>query len=129
MTAHNDHPTGTAEKVVSTGPWHEHLHSDLREALRRQAGPGWHLIADSDEFHTYPAPVPEITGAAESAGSGVVGGILLDRVPRRREPGGRIGCRVGGGPGPCLSAGWLSDPPAPARRPPQDRAGVLRHRP
>ncbi|MGH3766588.1 MAG: hypothetical protein ACRDTX_15810 [Pseudonocardiaceae bacterium] len=64
----------------SQGPWHEPLHAQLRDELRGAAGPGWHLIADSDEFHTYPAAIPEVIAAAQSAGSLTVGGLLLDRV-------------------------------------------------
>jgi hypothetical protein len=69
-------PTGQ----VSTGPWHERTNTELRDALRQQAGPGWHLLADSDEFHTYPAPLTEVTEAAEESGRAVVGGLMLDRV-------------------------------------------------
>ncbi|MDH6119370.1 hypothetical protein ABH930_000612 [Kitasatospora sp. GAS204A] len=71
-----DLPTGQ----VSTGPWHEHTNTELRDALREQAGPGWHLLADSDEFHTYPAPLTEVTTAAEENGRAVVGALMLDRV-------------------------------------------------
>ncbi|WP_327070256.1 glycosyltransferase family 2 protein [Kitasatospora sp. NBC_01302] len=69
-------PTGQ----VSIGAWHEHTNTELRDALREQAGPGWHLLADSDEFHTYPAPLSEVTEAAEENGWAVVGGLMLDRV-------------------------------------------------
>ncbi|MFF0578064.1 hypothetical protein [Streptosporangium saharense] len=65
---------------ISQGPWHEHLHAQLRDELRAAAGPGWHLIADSDEFHAYPASIPEVIAAAKAAGSLTVGGVLLDRV-------------------------------------------------
>ncbi|MCZ0970843.1 hypothetical protein O1L55_03650 [Streptomyces albulus] len=41
---------------ISTGPWHEHITPQLRDACE-QAGPGWHLLADADEFHSYPAPL------------------------------------------------------------------------
>ncbi|MER6303064.1 glycosyltransferase family 2 protein [Kitasatospora sp. NPDC001539] len=71
-----DLPTGQ----VSTGPWHEHTNTELRDALRQQAGPGWHLLADSDEFHTYPATLGEVTVEAEENGRAVVGGLMLDRV-------------------------------------------------
>ncbi|MEV7776797.1 glycosyltransferase family 2 protein [Kitasatospora sp. NPDC088351] len=71
-----DLPTGQ----VSTGPWHEHTNTELRDALREQAGPGWHLLADSDEFHAYPASLGEVTTAAEENGRAVVGGLMLDRV-------------------------------------------------
>ncbi|WP_228456608.1 hypothetical protein [Streptomyces durbertensis] len=54
--------------------------TELRDALREQAGPGWHLLADSDEFHTFPAPLAEVTVTAEKSGRQVVGGLMLDRV-------------------------------------------------
>jgi hypothetical protein len=66
--------------LVATGPWHEHLHSRHRDQLRAMAGPGWHLIADSDEFHTYPTTIPQMIAAAQDTGHDVVGGVLLDRV-------------------------------------------------
>lgn len=66
--------------IVSTGPWHETLHGQLRDRLRSAAGPGWHLIADSDEFHSYPKPIASMIRDAEETGSGVVGGVLLDRI-------------------------------------------------
>ncbi|WKX69929.1 glycosyltransferase family 2 protein [Streptomyces sp. XD-27] len=71
---------GIVPTKISTGPWHEHTNTELRDALREQAGPGWHLLADSDEFHTYPAPFAEVTAAAGKAGRQVVGGLMLDRV-------------------------------------------------
>ena len=66
--------------VISSGPWHEPLHSQLRDQLRAEAGGGWQMIADSDEFHAYPAPVAAMIAEAEHTGSGVIGGVLLDRV-------------------------------------------------
>ncbi|MEU3878117.1 hypothetical protein [Streptomyces sp. NPDC029704] len=45
---------GITAATVSTGPWHEHTNTQLRDTLREQAGPGWHLLADSDELHTPP---------------------------------------------------------------------------
>ncbi|WFB09919.1 glycosyltransferase family 2 protein [Streptomyces sp. LX-29] len=71
---------GIVPAKISTGPWHEHTNTQLRDALREQAGPGWHLLADADEFHSYPAPLPEVIAAAEEAGRQVVGGLMLDRV-------------------------------------------------
>lgn len=68
-------PTGT-----STGPWHEHTNPRLRDALRECAGDGWHLIADSDEFHAYPAPLDEMIAEAARSRTGTVGGLMLDRV-------------------------------------------------
>jgi hypothetical protein len=66
--------------LVSTGPWHEHIHGDLRDHLRRRAGTGWHVLADVDEFHAYPRPPGELVAEAEDRGSGQVGGVLFDRV-------------------------------------------------
>ncbi len=68
-------PTG-----CSTGPWHEHTNTQLRDALRTTAGPGWHLIADADEFQQYAAPLHEITAHADRTRHKTVGGLLLDRV-------------------------------------------------
>ncbi|MFJ5309817.1 hypothetical protein [Streptomyces sp. NPDC088350] len=66
--------------LISQGPWHEEVHSQLRDHLRVRAGAGWHLIADSDEFHDYPVPVTDLIADAESVGSKVIGGLLFDRV-------------------------------------------------
>lgn len=74
------HELGVNPTHVGSGPWHEHTNTELREILREQAGPGWHLLADSDEFQQYPAPLDEVTAAAEQAGQRVVGGLMLDRV-------------------------------------------------
>ncbi|MGW1074310.1 glycosyltransferase family 2 protein [Streptomyces sp. NPDC002537] len=68
-------PIGT-----SIGPWHEHTNTQLRDALRQTAGPGWHLLADADEFHQYPTPLGEVIVQAEKARLRVVGGLMLDRV-------------------------------------------------
>lgn len=74
------HELGIVPAAVSTGPWHEHTNSQLRDALRELAGTGWHLLADSDEFHTYPAPLAEVLDQAARSGIGTVGGLMLDRV-------------------------------------------------
>lgn len=70
--------------IVSRGRWHETLHSELRDRLRAAAaaevGPGWHLLADIDEFQVHPQPLPTQIAAAERDGGLVVGGVLLDRV-------------------------------------------------
>ncbi|OEU96264.1 glycosyltransferase family 2 protein [Streptomyces oceani] len=68
-------PTGT-----SAGPWHEHINTQLRDALRNRAGAGWHLLADADEFQQYPAPLSDVIAQAEKTGHRVVGGLMLDRV-------------------------------------------------
>lgn len=74
------HGLGIIPAQVSTGPWHEHTNTNLRDVLREQAGNGWHLIADADEFHTYPAPLTDVVARAEATGHRTVGGLMLDRV-------------------------------------------------
>lgn len=74
------HDLGVVPARISTGPWHEHTNTQLRDHLRHQAGTGWHLIADSDEFQTYPAPLSDMVAQAEAARQKVIGGLLLDRV-------------------------------------------------
>lgn len=71
---------GVTLAATSTGPWHEHTNGELRDVLRHEAGPGWHLLADADEFQQYPAPLDEMIAQAEHAGHRVVGGLMLDRV-------------------------------------------------
>ena len=71
---------GIVPAAVSNGPWHEHTNPRLRDALRERAGAGWHLLADSDELHSYPAPLQEVIAEAEGSGTGTVGGLMLDRV-------------------------------------------------
>ncbi|MFC7811408.1 glycosyltransferase family 2 protein [Streptomyces olivaceus] len=68
-------PIGT-----SVGPWHEHTNARLRDALRHRAGPGWHLLADVDEFQQYPADLTDVMARADAAGHRAVGGLMLDRV-------------------------------------------------
>ena len=65
---------------VSAGPWHEDTNTVLRDAQRAAAGPGWHLIADSDEFRSSPAALPDLLAAAECSGTGTIGGLMLDHV-------------------------------------------------
>lgn len=107
-------PTGS-----STGPWHEHTNTQIRDALRQAAGPGWHLLADADEFQQYPAPLTEVIAQAEKSGHRVVGGLMLDRVAAAWAPR-RLAARRR--PGPRLSPRRPPHPPAPARRPPKDRS-------
>jgi hypothetical protein len=71
---------GIVPAAVSDGPWHEHTNPRLRDALRERAGDGWHLLADSDELHAFPAPLHEVIAAAEESETGTVGGLMLDRV-------------------------------------------------
>ncbi|MFF1693516.1 hypothetical protein ACFVXC_07830 [Streptomyces sp. NPDC058257] len=74
------HELDITPAAVSTGPWHEHTNSELRDALREEAGTGWHLLADADELQTYPAPLDEVIATSEAGGHRVVGGLMLDRV-------------------------------------------------
>lgn len=71
---------GIVPTRVSTGPWHEHTNTELRDSLRELAGTCWHLIADSDEFQTYPAPLTAMIAQAEATGHKAIGGLMLDRV-------------------------------------------------
>jgi len=76
---------GIGPALTSTGGWHEHTNTDLRERLRTLAGPGWHLLADSDEFHQFATGIDDAIAAAEDSGTAVVGGLLLDRITRDGE--------------------------------------------
>lgn len=69
--------------AISTGPWHEDTNTMLRDAQRAAAGPGWHLLADSDEFHTYPTALPDLLVGGERTGT--IGGLMLDRVSSNGE--------------------------------------------
>ncbi|MCC3316696.1 hypothetical protein A5780_30325 [Nocardia sp. 852002-20019_SCH5090214] len=71
---------GIGPALTSTGPWHEHTNTELRERLRTLAGPGWHLLADADEFHQFPGGVDDAIAAADTGGRPVVGGLLFDRI-------------------------------------------------
>jgi hypothetical protein len=71
---------GIVPAVVSCGPWHEHTNPQLIAVLRGLAGDGWHLLADSDEFHAYPSPLDQVLREAQTSGTGTVGGLMLDRV-------------------------------------------------
>ncbi|WP_406358495.1 hypothetical protein [Streptomyces sp. NBC_00658] len=83
---HTCREMGIAPEIVSRGPWHEHTNPHLRDALRERAGEGWHLLADSDELHTYPAPLDEVIAEAARSGIGTVGGLMLDRVSNDGTP-------------------------------------------
>ncbi|WP_028192430.1 glycosyltransferase family 2 protein [Salinispora pacifica] len=71
---------GISPALVNVGPWHEYTNTHLRDELRGLAGPGWHLLADTDEFHTYPNGLIDTLHEAASAGTGTVGGLMLDRI-------------------------------------------------
>ncbi len=80
------HLARTAEqsgaRVVAgrVGNWDWDTNHDLMNGLRSYAGPGWHMIADSDELHMYPTSVTDLIAQAENAGVPVVEGMLFDRV-------------------------------------------------
>ena len=67
-------------EIVVEEPWHENSSDPLRDELRRRAGPGWHLLADVDEFQQYPDSLDAVIADAEASGAPAVGGVLLDRV-------------------------------------------------
>lgn len=72
--------------LVDGGPfWQRDLHMTIRERLRLAAGPGWHLLADSDEFQVYPDGIATVIRHAERDHARVVAGVLLDRIHRRGE--------------------------------------------
>ena len=66
--------------ITSVGPWHLHTNPNLIAELRNAAGKGWHLLADVDEFQSYPLSVDSTIARADAAGEGVVQGLMLDRV-------------------------------------------------
>ncbi|MBD2818544.1 hypothetical protein ID867_15280 [Streptomyces parvulus] len=70
---------GVVPEAMRVGPWHEHTTSGLRDLLRVKAGDGWHMLADSDEFHAFPVPLPELIAEVGTV-TGTVGGLMLDRV-------------------------------------------------
>lgn len=61
---------------TSSGMW------DRRRALQqRVAGPNdWIVSADADEFHVYPAPLPEVTAFCDARGARCVQGPFVDRI-------------------------------------------------
>lgn len=67
-------------ETVSAGPWHATINGDLRDQMRHRAGPGWHLLADIDEFQFYPMAVPELIETVQYAGGRIISGLMLDRV-------------------------------------------------
>lgn len=67
-------------QIVSNGPWHATINGDLRDQMRCQAGPGWHLLADIDEFQFYSTEVSEVIESVQCAGGHIVRGLMLDRV-------------------------------------------------
>ncbi|WP_028648763.1 glycosyltransferase family 2 protein [Nocardiopsis sp. CNT312] len=73
---------GITPALADHSPWHESTNARIRDHLRARAGNGWHLIADSDEFHTFTTSLADTITTAEQAAHTVVRGLLLDRVTR-----------------------------------------------
>ena len=67
-------------QFVSEGPWHATTNGDLRDMMRRRAGPGWHLLADIDEFQFYPMKIGELIELVQGTGHRVIHGLMLDRI-------------------------------------------------
>jgi hypothetical protein len=77
---------------ISRGRWVEGTNGTIRDALRGQAGSGWHVIADVDELQTHPASIATSIEQAVAAGERTVEGLLIDRVARDGE---LAACRPG----------------------------------
>ena len=75
-----------APTVVSRGPRDNHTITALREALRREAGNGWHILADVEEFQAWPGGIWNNLAMADAACSTTVGGLCLDRVANAMPP-------------------------------------------
>jgi len=67
-------------EIVSEGPWHATVNSELRDRMRHQAGSGWHLLADIDEFQFYPMQIQELIDLVECSGGRYIRGLMLDRI-------------------------------------------------
>ncbi|GAA2668416.1 MULTISPECIES: glycosyltransferase family 2 protein [Actinosynnema] len=65
--------------LVHRGVW-DTGSTTVRDRLRALAGPGWTLLADSDEFQAWPAPPREVLAGPQARATGTVGGLMLDRV-------------------------------------------------
>jgi hypothetical protein len=68
------------------GPFDGDLHQRLmRYAMDEHPG-DWYIPQDSDEFHVYDRPLPELIALCERHGYDYIGGCFLDRI----GPGGSI---------------------------------------
>ena len=55
--------------------------AERRRTQADEAGPGdWVVNADVDEFHRYPAPLPEVIAYLEARGAGALHGVMVDRL-------------------------------------------------
>ncbi|MBO2458163.1 hypothetical protein [Actinomadura violacea] len=80
-TTRSSYAETLAHLVAAAGPGHPVAALEPEQyAAATDTGPGWHLIADSDEFQVHPLPLTDQIAAAEADGRLVVGGVLLDRV-------------------------------------------------
>lgn len=62
------------------GPYSLEIHQRLLRHAMDEYPDDWFVIADSDEFHVYDRPLPELVSRCEDRGHEYVGGCLLDRV-------------------------------------------------
>lgn len=67
-------------EIVTRGTWTSATNAPIRDELRRRAGPGWHVIADIDEFQHHPDSVRETILRAVEHGTRHAEGLLFDRV-------------------------------------------------
>lgn len=76
---------GIKPRIVSRGPWHETTNSNIRDAMIRVDGAGWHLLADVDEFHDFEGDLSTLINRANLDGFSHVEGVLVDRFDRSGE--------------------------------------------
>jgi hypothetical protein len=67
-------------RSVGRGQWLAGTNGQIRDRLRAEAGDGWHLFADVDEFQYYPEPLADVLVNADDAGEPTIEGLLYDRV-------------------------------------------------
>lgn len=72
---------GISEPPVERGPWNEWSNREALSSLRKNCSvPGWHVVADVDEFHQYPCSLADLIEEADRAQATAVAGVLVDRV-------------------------------------------------
>ncbi|MEE4488990.1 glycosyltransferase family 2 protein [Streptomyces sp. BE230] len=62
------------------GPWTLELNQRLIRYAMDEYPDDWYVLADSDEFHVYDRPLPELIEACERGGYGHATGCFLDRI-------------------------------------------------
>lgn len=62
------------------GPWSLGLHQRLIRFVMDRGPDDWYVVADSDEFHVYDRPLPDLVELCRKGGYDFVGGCLLDRL-------------------------------------------------